>query len=118
MQLTDPRDLLSQVSVERYQNLLASCRQRKAEPRQKFGYRSKAGTVQSAASIPSTMPVAPEPYLSIRGIAAPKARKPIQGQVNKELDSADEKTIRGKVSALGDFVDTDAVGCPDIFFFQ
>lgn len=113
MQLTDPCDLLGQVSVERYHNLLASCRRRKAEPRQKPGSRYKAGAVQSAASVPSAMPIAPEPYLSVR----PKTRKSRQEPVDKELDSTEENIISGKVSALGDFVDTDAVGCPGFLFF-
>ncbi|KAJ5374369.1 aconitase iron-sulfur domain-containing protein [Penicillium concentricum] len=109
MQLTDPRHLLSQVSVERYHTLLASCRRRKAEPARKSGGPFKAGAVQSAASVPSAMPPAPEPYLSFRSVADSETKKPRQEQVSEEISGAEFETICSKVSALGDFVDTDAI---------
>ncbi|KAJ5964340.1 aconitase iron-sulfur domain-containing protein [Penicillium vulpinum] len=109
MQLTDPRYLLGQVSVERYHTLLASCRRKKAEPPRKSGGPFKACEVQRKASIPSAMPPAPEPYLSFRGVAAPETKKPRQERVNEEISSAEFETICSKVSALGDFVDTDAI---------
>lgn len=113
MQLTDPRDLLSQVSVERYQNLLASCRRRKAEPRLRFGKPSHGRAVKSAASALSVMPPVVEPYLSVRSTAAPEMEKASQDQEKEHMGSVEETIIRSRVSALGDFVDTDAVSCQD-----
>jgi hypothetical protein len=59
------------------------------------------------------MPPAPEPYLSVRGVAAAETKKSRQEQLNEEISSAEEEIICSKVSALGDFVDTDAASSPD-----
>lgn len=107
MQLTDPRPLLRQVSVERYQTLLASCRRMKAEPRGKLRERLKAST-NPVVSPP--MPPVVEPYLSVRKTTTPSTTTSIPGLEQEKPHSAPAQVIRSGVSRLGDFVDTDAVG--------
>ncbi|RAH70345.1 aconitase family protein [Aspergillus aculeatinus CBS 121060] len=106
MQLTDPRPLLRQVSVERYQTLLASCRRMKADPRGKLRERLKA-SANPAVSPP--MPPVVEPYLSVRKTTTPSTTTSIPGLEQEKPHSAPAQITRSGVSRLGDFVDTDAI---------
>ncbi|PYI32536.1 aconitase family protein [Aspergillus indologenus CBS 114.80] len=107
MQLTDPRPLLQQVSVERYQTLLASCRRMKAEPRGKLRDRLKNNTSPVVAP---PMPPVVEPYLSVRNPAATPSTKTLSSELEQtQFNSAPAEVLRSRISRLGDFVDTDAI---------
>nr|QIW91870.1 HtyD [Phialomyces arenicola] len=105
MTLTDPRSLLSQVSVERYQMLLENCRRSKTKGLN-LRHR-KINSVQN--SVPGSMPSYVEPYLSLR--TAP-ALSNLQSGAERGIEqktSGSVDVIKSKVYALGDFVDTDAI---------
>ncbi|PYH82676.1 aconitase iron-sulfur domain-containing protein [Aspergillus uvarum CBS 121591] len=107
MQLTDPRPLLQQVSVERYQTLLASCRRMKAEPRGKLRDHLKNNT---SPVVTPPMPPVVEPYLSVRNPAAtPSKTTPVPDLEQTQSNSAPAEVLRSRISRLGDFVDTDAI---------
>ena len=93
MKLTDPTELLAEVSVERYNELLAVAKARGAK-------KSETSSSKPASKLLEYL----EPNFTFGDPAALAA----PAEVSQDVGGS-QQVIKSKVYALGDFVDTDAV---------
>lgn len=113
MHLTDATPLLNQVSAERFERLLAACRTKRSK-HSDTRRPMKLGDLESPDHGNSLSYV--EPSLSRQTAQGVSNMPKTQGALKQQGAGAGQDTIKSKIYALGDFVDTDAVSDNEICY--